>query len=180
MTPGPQQGDSGGLAPHIELLAEYLTAANKIAQRLSWSRQRISHLMPLDAGAVASLSVEDEERLDAFLLRFNSLTAMIQDHITRAVLRAEEEDLKDKSKKDQRLLMEKLGALDPRQSFGTLTELRNRIAHHYPDDGAKQAEILQDVYRRSADLLRGYATVRAYADGKFFAGGLGLPAVDDA
>lgn len=176
VTTEPEQRDPAMIMLHVELLRDYLAAANKIARRLSWSRQRISHLMPLDAKAIASLSAEEEERLDAFLLRFNSLTAMIQDRITRAVLKAEEEDLKDKSKKDQRLLMEKLGALDPQLSVGTLTELRNRIALHYPDDGAKQAKILKDVYHRSTDLLGGYASVLAYADVKFFAGQLGFSA----
>jgi hypothetical protein len=121
--------------------------------------------MPLDT-AIDALGDEDEERLDAFLLRFNSLTAMVQDHVTRAILLSEEEDLKGRSKKDQRLLMEKLGALKPELNFGTLAELRNRIAHHYPDDSAKQAEILNEVFVRSNDLLNGYNTALTYADQK--------------
>jgi hypothetical protein len=39
--------------------------------------------MPLDASKMDSLTDEQEESLDALLLRFNSLTAMVQDHITR-------------------------------------------------------------------------------------------------
>ncbi|MDO9429520.1 MAG: hypothetical protein Q7T93_22190 [Methylobacterium sp.] len=161
----------------LQLLAEYLAAANKIARRLQWSQERVARLMPLVATGIASLSDEDEERLDAFLLRFNSLTALVQDHITRALLRAEEEDIKDRSKKDQRLLMEKLGALHPRLAFGTLAELRNRIAHHYPDDAGRQAEILNEVHGRSGDLIEGYDSILAYADEKFFARAVGLKPV---
>ena len=87
---------------------------------------------------------------------------------------SEEEDLKGRSKKDQRLLMEKLGALKPELNFGTLAELRNRIAHHYPDDSAKQAEILNEVFVRSNDLLDGYNTALTYADQKLFGSKLDL------
>lgn len=154
----------------LQLLAEYLAAANKTARRLQWSQERVARLMPLVATGIASLSDEDEERLDAFLLRFNSLTALVQDHITRALLRAEEEDIKDRSKKDQRLLMEKLGALHPRLAFGTL-------ADHYPDDAGRQAEILNEVHGRSGDLIEGYDSILAYADEKFFARAVGLKPV---
>lgn len=105
---------------------------------------------------------------------FGSLTAMVQDHITRAILLSEEEDLKGRSKKDQRLLMEKLGALKPELNFGTLAELRNRIAHHYPDDNAKQAEILNEVFSRSRDLLEGYNMALTYAGRKLFGGKLDI------
>jgi hypothetical protein len=68
------------------LLQEYLGAAHKIAMRSAWSHGRIERLMPLDAAKMDGLEPEDKEKLDAFLLRFNSLTAMVQDHLTRALL----------------------------------------------------------------------------------------------
>jgi hypothetical protein len=159
---------SAATTSSLDLLMETFSAANKVAHRLAWSRDRVACLLPLGAARIDSLSDEDEERLDAFLLRFNSLTAMVQDHITRAILLSEEEDLKGRSKKDQRLLMEKLGALKPELNFGSLAELRNRIAHHYPDDNAKQAEILNEVYHRSRDLLDGYNMALTYANQKLF------------
>jgi hypothetical protein len=155
-------------SPLLDLLRENLIATEKVPKRLLWSRTRVEHLIPLDAKKVIGLSEEDEEHLDALLFRFNSLAAMVQDHITRAILLSEEEDLKERSKKDQRLLMEKLGALKPELEFGTLAELRNRIAHHYPDDNAKQAEILNEVFNRSLDLLDGFNTALTYADRKLF------------
>jgi hypothetical protein len=50
----------------------------------------------------------------------------------------------------------------------TLAELRNRIAHFYPDENGKQAEILNEVHGRSKDLIEGYNEALRYADGKFF------------
>ena len=121
---GLADGPAGDLAAlEVRLLADALAAAGKVAARLAWSRRRVAGLMPLAAEAVTGLSDEDEERIDALLLRFNSLTAMIQDHVVRALLRVEEEEIKDRSRKDQRLLVEKLGALRPHLGFATLAEL---------------------------------------------------------
>ena len=160
----------------IDLLKVNLEGANKVAKRLIASLARVTALMPLDAIKIDALGADDEERLDAFIFRFNSLTAMVQDHITRGILLCEEEDALG-SKRDQRHLMEKLGALKPELNFGTLAELRNRIAHHYPDDSAKQAEIVNEIYGRSRDLLDGYNTALAYAAAKIFNGTLDIAPV---
>jgi hypothetical protein len=154
--------------PYLLLLREHLTAANKVAQRFAWSFTRVARLMPLKPSTIEALTEEDEEKLDAFLLRFNSLTAIVQDHITKALLSVEEEDIKYLSRKDQRLLMEKLGALPPSLDFATIAELRNRIPHHYPDENAKQAEILNGVFKSALNLVEGYNSVLRYADHKVF------------
>lgn len=79
----------------------------KVAQRLAWSLRRVKGLMPLDASAMACLTPEDEEKFDAFRLRFNTLAVMMQDHLTQAFRsRIEEADIKEASRKDQTLLME--------------------------------------------------------------------------
>lgn len=73
--------------------------------------------------------------------------------------------------------MEKLGALKPELNFGTLAELRNRIAHHYPDDSARQAQIINEIFSRSDDLLEGYNTALTYADLRIFGGQLGIDTI---
>lgn len=55
-----------------------------------------------------------------------------------------------------------------------MAELRNRIAHHYPDDNARQAGILNEVYNRSRDLLHGYNMALTYANQKLFGGKLDI------
>lgn len=160
-----------------DLLKENLAGANKVAKRLTVSLRRVADAMPLDAKKIDAFGEDDEERFDAFIFRFNSLTAMVQDHITRGILLCEEEDASG-SKRDQRHLMEKLGALKPELNFGTLSELRNRIAHHYPDDNAKQAEIVNEIFVRSRDLLDGYNLALKYADAKIFGHQLDIHPVD--
>ncbi len=164
------------VAKPIDLLRANLESANKVAKRLVVSLGRMADLIPLDTKTVDTLSDDQEERFDALIFRFNSLASMIQDHITRGILLCEEEDARG-SKRDQRHLMEKLGALRPELNFATLAELRNRIAHHYPDDSAKQAQIINEVFARSSDLLEGYNTALTYADLRIFGGQLNIDPV---
>ena len=64
--------------------------------------------------------------------------------------------------------MEKLGALPPSLDFATIAELRNKIAHHYPDENAKQAKILNGVFKSASNVIEGYNSILRYADHKMF------------
>jgi hypothetical protein len=163
----------------LVLLGSYLESGHRIATRLAASVEGLGPSFPLDAGSVSHLTAAEEERIDAFLHRFSSLAASVQDHIGRALLMAEEEDLSEMSRKDQRLLLEKLGALDPRWAFGFIAELMNKLVHTYPDDPAKQAEVLNQVYQRSTDLLSCFDRMTLYASHKFGVA-RGLPPVSRA
>ncbi len=68
--------------------------------RLKKSVDRIDVLFPLDEVSIANLTDDQQESLDAFVHRFSSLAASVQDHVGRALLAAEEEDLSDASRKD--------------------------------------------------------------------------------
>ena len=153
--------------PTRVLLQGYLSSGNKIATRLKKSVDRIETLFPLDHVSIVDLTDDQEEMLDAFLHRFSSLAASIQDHIGRAVLLVEEEDLSEASRKDQRLLLEKIGALDPGSSFDVIATLRNRLVHSYPDDPRRQAEVLNRVYEKASDLIQAFEGLAAYAGSKF-------------
>ena len=104
-----------------------------------------------------------EERLDAFLYRLSSLATSVQDQVGRTLLLVEEEDLSTASRRDQRLLLERLGAMDEALQFGVVAELRNRLAHSYPDDPEKQVEVLTMVKDRAGDLIAAYNGMLAFA-----------------
>ena len=131
--------------PTRALLQGSLSSGHRIVTRLKKSVGRIEKLFPLDHVTIVDLTDDQEEMLDAFLHRFSALAASVQDHVGRAVLLVEEEDLSEASRKDQRLLLEKIGALDPGTSFDVIAALRNRLVHSYPDDPRRQAEVLNRV-----------------------------------
>ena len=143
--------------------------------RLAASIERLSSTCPPDAASVKTLSPEDEERLDAFLFRFSSFAAIVHDQVGRALLIAEEENLATASRKDQRLLLEKLGAGESDLAFGVVVELWDRLAHCYPDDGERPAEVMNMGAGRADDLLAAHNGMLAYA--LKFGVGVGLDAV---
>jgi hypothetical protein len=59
---------------------------------------------------------------------------MIQDQLFRGIAYLEQEDLSNKSNRDKVLLMEKLGVIRSADEFGTAAVLRNKFAHHYPEE----------------------------------------------
>ena len=59
-----------------ELLYSNIISAYSIAQRLAWSQQRLSGLFPMTAENLSTLDAESEERVDAWLHRFNSLASL--------------------------------------------------------------------------------------------------------
>ena len=85
-------------APTLALLRDYLSSGQKILVRLKRSIDRIEALFPLDEVSITGLTDDQEDMLDAFLHRFSSLAASVQDHVGRALLAAEEEDLSEASR----------------------------------------------------------------------------------
>lgn len=145
------------------LFLDNFAAAHASAVRLAWSLQRLRPLFPISANRVAQLDVEQTEALDALLHRFTNLLAMVQDRLFRGVALLEEEDLTGRSKRDLTNLMERFGAIPSGERFSALAELRNRLAHDYPNQPEKQAERLNDAYGNAAELLRILDGLRNYA-----------------
>lgn len=150
-----------------ENLKNELWAAQRIARRLELSIKSTGSLIPFSAERIQVINDDQQEKIDALLLRFVSLASMIQDRIGRSVLLLEEEDLTTASKKDMRHMLEKLGAIQKEREFGIIAELRNIIAHVYPEDLERQAAILNAVHRRGQDLLDSLKDLLDYTRRKF-------------
>ena len=144
-------------------LEEALSSATLVAKRLAKSRERVASLMPLYEVAFASLTDEEEETIETLLFRYLSLFGIVQDQIFRGILRVQEEDVRDRTRRDQRLFMEKIGALPAEVDFARLAESRNRVTHHYPDRRARQAWVINDVFERAAELLTAHRAADPYA-----------------
>ena len=144
-------------------LEEALSSAALVAKRLAKSRERVASMMPINASALATLSDVQEEAVEALLFRYLSLFGIVQDQIFRGIIKVQEEDVRDRTRRDQRLFMEKIGALPAEVEFARLAESRNRVTHHYPDRRERQAWVVNDVFVRSAELLMVHDAVDAYA-----------------
>jgi hypothetical protein len=118
----------------LEILLSHVNACGQRIEKLTYSLNKNRLLFPLTTERISSLSDEQEESIDALILRYSQSVAMIQDQLFRGIAYLEQEDLSNKSNRDKVLLMEKLGVIRSADEFGTAAVLRNKFAHHYPEE----------------------------------------------
>lgn len=143
------------------LLRRNLASARKVAARLAEARDALAPSVPITPERMAAPDAGASLLVDAFLLRFGTLAAMVGETLTRGVLLASDENLLGTSNRDRRLRLEKLNVVRPGLDLGKVAEARNRLAHAYPDDPARQARDLNEVHAR-ADLLAALDDIEAY------------------
>ena len=80
----------------------------------------------------------------------------------------EQEDISDKSNRDKTLLMEKLGAIQSAEAFGTAAVLRNKFSHHYPEVNASRMERLNMVMEEAHFVMASFEEITAYLSRKGF------------
>jgi len=142
------------MSKELDILLSNVDACGQRIEKLVYSLNKNRALFPLCFESVSHFSDEQEESIDALILRYSQSVAMIQDQIFRGIAYAEQEDLSNKSNRDKVLLMEKLGAIRSADEFGTATVLRNKFAHQYPEAVADRIARLNLVVEE-ADFVVG-------------------------
>lgn len=151
-----------------EILLANISACEQRIKKLSYSIGKSQPLFPLTEECVGKLTDEQEETIDALILRYSQCVSMIQDQLFRGIAYLEQEDLSDKSNRDKALLMEKLGAIKSAEEFGTAAVLRNKFSHHYPEEVTARVERLNLVLHEAEYVVESFRDIQAYLDRKGF------------
>jgi hypothetical protein len=141
-------------APEPALLRRGLAAMQRCALRLARSLGRLEPYFPIEAARLQELAPEHQDDIDAFLKRFEQLVLTLQDQVFIGLALREGEDPREMSRRDLTELMERLGAVPSASQFRDFVAVRNRLAHLYPDDPARQAANLNAAYQAAPLLLR--------------------------
>jgi hypothetical protein len=150
------------MSKEMEILLSNVDACKQRMEKLTYSLNKNRALFPLNDEAVSCLSDDQEESIDALILRYSQLVAMIQDQLFRGIAYIEQEDLSNKSNRDKVLLMEKLGAIRSADEFGTAAVLRNKFAHHYPEVLADRIARLNLVVEEADFLIGVFGEILAF------------------
>lgn len=102
------------------ILQSSLEACRQRTQKLRYSIDKNESLFPITLAQLTAFTSEQEESVDALILRYSQCVTMIQEQLFRGIAFLEQEDSSDKSNRDKTLLMEKLGAI---QSAARLEKL---------------------------------------------------------
>jgi hypothetical protein len=135
----------------IQVLEETLAALTQAADRLAVTHAGVEGLFPLSATAFEALPLPEQERLDAYAIRY----ARCQDLLfpaMRALARAQLEPKADAGFLALHALMEKQGIVGDRDSWEHQRGLRNAVGHEYPETAAI-VDIPNGLHRETANIL---------------------------
>jgi len=150
------------VSKELDMLRSNVEACSQRLAKLAYSVNKNRGLFPLEIGTVKKLTDDQEESIDALILRYAQSVSMIQDQVFRGIAYAEQEDLSDKSNRDKVLLMEKLGAIRSADEFGTAAMLRNKFSHHYPEDAEQRIDKLNLVVLEADFVIDTFRDILAF------------------
>ncbi|MDH4199609.1 MAG: hypothetical protein OEV66_04430 [Spirochaetia bacterium] len=153
----------------LEILLDNIKACRQRLEKMMYSLEKNKLLFPLEIKTLKNMTDEQEESIDALILRYSQCVSMIQDQIFRGIAYLEQEDLSNKSSRDRTLLMEKLGAIRSAEEFGTAAILRNKFSHHYPQETIQQVEKLNFIVTEAEFVIEIFHDIVAYLVRKGFA-----------
>lgn len=137
-------------------------------EKLKYSVTKNQNLFPLTIEALQLITDEQEESIDALVLRYSQCVTMIQEQIFKGIAYLEHEDISDKSNRDKALLMEKLGAIRSAENFGTAAMLRNKFAHHYPEETKARIDRLNLLPLEALQVIETFTEIEKYLLSKQF------------
>lgn len=134
---------------HAEVLAE---AAHSLPERF-------------DAADVAGISAEVRRALDQLAYRFMKLQDALGEKVLPGLLVATLDALPPHATFAEKLQrLERLGALPSADAWRLLREVRNALAHEYPENPALQAAALTRLLGGARELISVWRAVRAFVD----------------
>ena len=132
-------------------LAYYANIADIQSTRLKDALIQVNKLLPLSAAVLANLPTDKLAFFDMMTTRFGKLQDIIGLKIFPIILNLLEEDAVafiDKLNK-----LEKLGYIEDANWWVELREIRNKIAHDYPDDHDLICSHISVVIVKAAELI---------------------------
>ena len=152
------------MKPETRLLVQSLQACQQRVDKLVYSLHKNAEQFPATAQTVSMWSEEQEESIDAFILRYSQCVTMIQEQLFKGIAYLEQEDISDKSNRDKTLLMEKLGAIRSAEEFGTAAMLRNKFAHHYPEVTQERIDRLNMLPAEAEHVVDTFKSIQKYLE----------------
>ena len=157
------------MSSELEILRANIAACGQRIQKLGYSLNKSRVLFPMTREGIENLDDDQEESIDALILRYSQCVSMIQDQIFRGIAYVEQEDISDKSNRDKSLLMEKLGAIKSADDFGSAAVLRNKFSHHYPEEADLWIERLNLIIEEAEFVVATFGDITRFLQRKGFA-----------
>lgn len=116
-----------------ERLNSSLQKCSMHLNRLHYATSQVYRLFPLTSAAYFTLSEATIGNIDQLIFRFTKLQDEIGNNSFRLLLEYLQEDIADKPFRDILNILERLNIIESVDTWLSLRELRNDLAHEYPE-----------------------------------------------
>ncbi len=141
-------------------LDEVIKIADIHAHRINVAITHTQHLFPLNVERLESLPDEDFVWIDLLINRFGKLQDLIGAKIIDLFLDAQEETTNTLTMLDKLHKMEKLEIIKDAELWKKMREVRNYIAHEYPDKPDLMAKYINQIFDMTPQLLEMFNKIK--------------------
>ncbi len=131
-------------------------------QRLQRAKRLLNEFFPLTVDSFAQLSDEQIEHIDQFIYRFTKLQDSMGTRLLPAIYVWLESDNRPRPFMDVLNRLEQLGVVDDVSLWQFFRNLRNNLAHDYPESIDQTVETLNLLFADIDKILDMYIHVRSY------------------
>lgn len=137
-----------------------LKIADIHVERIQHSKNQLKTIFPLSSLSIANFSEENLLNIEMLTSRFAKLQDLIGTKIIDYYLNANQENIIGLTIRDKVLKLEKLGIIEKASIWTKLREIRNHLAHEYPDDPNLTASYLNEVFTLADELIKCYRNLK--------------------
>lgn len=109
-------------------------------------------ILPMTGDKFEHLTDEQIQTLDQFILRFIKLQDALGGHMYSAILEYLQESYEERPMLDKLNRLEKLGYLQSAETWQDIRNIRNKFSHGYPDDGDKNAALINMAIEAATNM----------------------------
>jgi len=133
-------------------------------KRLLYAGKSIKTFFPLTENIMSNIDEESIQDMDQFVFRFMKLQDCIGQRLFSSLLENLQEDYSTRPFLDILNRLEQLGAIESAYSWQELRDIRNDIAHEYPENTKENIRSLNELYNKTADLLAILRSITIYVE----------------
>lgn len=123
-------------------------------KRIEHARKKLEKIFPASMSVWESLSEDRIETMDQLVYRFAKLQDALGLRVFKSLLSVLEEPVESSSMLDKLNRLEKLGALPSKLKWQELRNLRNNLAHEYPDQAEDNLERFNFFFSEVESLIQ--------------------------
>lgn len=139
-----------------------MTESDSHIAQLERGAQALAAIFPLEPASLHSLAEEQTARLDQFIYRFTKLQDSIGRRLLPALYAYAEGDDEPKPFLDILSRFEQLGAVTSADQWQYFRNLRNNLAHDYPESVDQTVATLNELFEHWRELVELYTAAKEF------------------